>query len=258
VADLADKSGSVYSNIVNNNDDSVTFTVPNVPVLGVESVVATVDNSAAGSAATLTITIRDQDGQVIAQKAMPTTIPAADTGVATFAVGLDDAGASATGTGIQFDTDPQAGDWLYVETTGSNPATAHGVDVLASADINLESSGGRIDLTAIGDDATIASAFRTHVTGVTDVFLAADSITATATFNSIDATGTGAQSVIDAEDSGEGGGLHCQKTKVFVKQIGSNAAWVFQVQDALGNVLFQVDHDGSLHGKTGKSLVFDL
>lgn len=32
----------------------------------------------------------------------------------------------------------------------------------------------------------------------------------------------------------------------------------FRVLDHLGNVIFQVDEDGDLHGKTGKTLTFDL
>jgi hypothetical protein len=33
---------------------------------------------------------------------------------------------------------------------------------------------------------------------------------------------------------------------------------VFQVQDETGALIFQVRNDGSLHGKTGKTLTFDL
>jgi hypothetical protein len=92
---LADQSGDVNSNLTTGTGtESATYTVPgNVPVK-VESVVATITNGSA-SAVTPEVTIRDQSGVVIARKAQRVTIPAGDTGTATFALRLDDDEAAA-------------------------------------------------------------------------------------------------------------------------------------------------------------------
>jgi hypothetical protein len=96
---LADRSGDVYSNIVNNNDASVTFTVPGDVILAVESVAATVDNAAGGNAATLTLTITDSAGEVIAKIPQASTIPVGDTGTATWALRLSGDRTTATSAG---------------------------------------------------------------------------------------------------------------------------------------------------------------
>jgi hypothetical protein len=72
-------------------------TMPSNVALKVESVVATVSNGS-GSAVTPELTIKDAAGTVIATKRQASSIPAGDTGTATFALRLaDDGGASAAG-----------------------------------------------------------------------------------------------------------------------------------------------------------------
>jgi hypothetical protein len=90
VALLADQSADVNSNLVSGTgSESAVYTVPGGVPVKVESVVATVTNGA-GVAVTPEVTIRDQSGVVIARKAQRVTIPAGDSGTATFALRLDD------------------------------------------------------------------------------------------------------------------------------------------------------------------------
>lgn len=46
------------------------------------------------------------------------------------------------GTGIQFDTYPQAGNWLYAETTGGTGSPhGYGIELVATDDISMETDG---------------------------------------------------------------------------------------------------------------------
>ncbi len=154
---LADKSADVNSNLVSgNNTQSLTFTMPGGVAMKVLSVVATVTNGA-GSAVTPELTIKDQSGVVIAARKQSSSIPAGDTGTATWALRLDDdsAGTSPGGSGIQFDTDPQSGGFLTIETTGFDPVTGNGVDfnVTGTNDmvVHLPSSGGGVTAAFVVD-----------------------------------------------------------------------------------------------------------
>lgn len=90
MANLADKSGDAYSNIVQGTGTATaTFVMPGTVPLAVSSVVATVDNTAGGDTRA-TLVIRDQAGEVIATKRQGAVIPAGDTGTATWALRLDD------------------------------------------------------------------------------------------------------------------------------------------------------------------------
>lgn len=94
MAKLLDFGGSVDSNLVQGlGTNSVTFTMPGNVGLAVESVLATINNTA-GGVTTAKLTIRDQSGEVIATKPQRDTIPAGDTGTATWALRLGDDGAS--------------------------------------------------------------------------------------------------------------------------------------------------------------------
>lgn len=113
MANVPDIGGDAGSNIVvGTGTDTVTYTMPSAPGQKVTSVVATVDNSA-GPAITPKVVIRDSSGQVIATNRQADSIPAGDTGTASFSLRL-----SANGSGeraIRFDNDNQGGG-LYVQT----------------------------------------------------------------------------------------------------------------------------------------------
>lgn len=102
MAKLPDGSGDAYSNVVaGNGTQTATFTLPNTVLLDVSSVVATVTNGSA-SAVTPEVTVRDQAGVVIATTAQTSSIPAGDSGTATFARRLvvSTAGAVIGGGGV--------------------------------------------------------------------------------------------------------------------------------------------------------------
>ena len=135
MANVPDIGGDASSNIVvGAGTDTVTYRLPDTPGQKVTSVVATVNNGAA-SGVTPKIVIRDSSGQVIATNTQTDSIPAADTGTATFALRLADKG----GGGIKFNKDPQSGGFLFVETTGSDPTTGDGIDLIAANQVTVHS-----------------------------------------------------------------------------------------------------------------------
>jgi hypothetical protein len=78
------------SNIVTGaGSSSVQFKLPGSPQYIIQSVVATVDNTAGGDT-TATLTYADTNGEVIAKRPQGAVIPAGDTGTATFALRLTD------------------------------------------------------------------------------------------------------------------------------------------------------------------------
>jgi hypothetical protein len=137
VANLVDGSGDAGSNLVQGRGtNSATFPMPNNVPLAVSSVLATINNAAGGDT-TAELVVRDSSGEVIATKRQSEVIPAGGTGTATFALRLTDEGAAGA-AGIEFDTFPQAGTWLYIETTGSDPNTGNGLDLVAAKVINIQ------------------------------------------------------------------------------------------------------------------------
>lgn len=161
--------GAQPRTVVVNGDGSttLTFPVPAATIFALESVYVEVDTSGAGPT-TATLTIADQSGQVIATKRQGQTIDAGASGSATWALRLaDEAAAAPVGGGIQFDTFPQAGEWLFVETTGPGTTpfgfgielkpsdgllvnTPRAMQVFAGQGIGLTATGGNVGLIATG------------------------------------------------------------------------------------------------------------
>lgn len=88
----ADQLFDAGSNLVSGNGTrSATFTMPHNAAIKVESVVAAITNGS-GSAVTPELTIQDQSGVVIAKIRQSQTIPAGDTGSATWALRVAESG----------------------------------------------------------------------------------------------------------------------------------------------------------------------
>jgi hypothetical protein len=77
-----------------NGTSTLSYTIPGAG-LDLESVYAVIDASAATTDVTAELTIADQSGVVIAKRTQAVTVPAADTGSATWALRLDDDNAAA-------------------------------------------------------------------------------------------------------------------------------------------------------------------
>jgi len=223
VANLVDNSGDATSNLVaGNGTASAVFTMPGTVALQVESVVATVDNSAGGDT-TAQLTVRDQSGVVIATKRQDDVIPAGGTGHATFALRLDNAGG-----GIRFNKHNQ-GTWLYILATGNDPATGLG-SIYLQGDNEIQIRTPFMYLK--GDDS---APMRLYNFTLLDIQC-----------DAVNVLGTPGGVFIQ----GDQGGVYVQSSHAGVGG--------FTVADQSGQALFQVDPDGSLHGRTGKTLVFDL
>lgn len=127
-----DKTADVYSNIVNNNSRSVTFSLPKNVELDVESVVATITNSSTAICKP-TMTISDSSGQVIAAIRQGVGIPAADSGNATWALRLGGDSESTIFTqGLFFETE-LTGTAVSIDTTGTDISGGNVLEVWAYA-----------------------------------------------------------------------------------------------------------------------------
>lgn len=129
-----------------NGSGTLTYTLSS-DSFDVESVYVSVDATAAASAVTAELTIKDQSGVVIARKKQTATIAAGSTGSATWALRLDDDGTStASGLDVKFDTSPQVGTFLEVTTTANTYFTAH--------KFTIDTTGGTEIILASGTDIT--------------------------------------------------------------------------------------------------------
>lgn len=131
---------------------TVTYTLPPGVTFDVEAVYIEVDTTGAGADVTAELSISEQSGVVIARKAQTQTIDAGASGSATWALRLsDEAATPSPGGGIQFDTYPQAGNWLYVEGTNGvgspDGETIELHDTSAGAfGIRIHSDAGQVDM----------------------------------------------------------------------------------------------------------------
>lgn len=236
MAELIDFGGEANSNLVAGlGTNEAVFTMPGNRGLKVQSVLATIDNTA-GGATTAKVTVRDSSGQVIATETQGDTIPAADTGTATFALraGLNG------GAGIRFNRE-NVGGFLHVTTTAETKFTAGDyfqVDAtsllfLTSLATMLVNVGTNFNLTVV--DEFTADTGATTINGGTGI-----------TLNS---------SAGFVEAFAPNAGFHITDTEW---QLLLANGTPFTVYDHNNAPIFRVDEDGDLHGKTGKSLTFDL
>jgi hypothetical protein len=231
---------------------TATYQLPPGLFQYIESILVELDNGAA-VAVRPTLKVETVNGRVMATKRQGESVPAGDTGTATWALRLTDEG----GAGIQFDV-LNVGGWLDVEATGDN----------AGVGIKMVADTGSMELTAT--EATVET---------TTGDLEFDS------FNTIKLFGdpVNGEVIIDASDIILSGGPNDSEFNfggnlVFI--VGGASAWTFEgvfaeeyqqgatmqiltgksltVLNNSGNPIFRVNEDGSLQGKTGKTLTFNL
>ncbi len=136
------------------NADTVSYTLAPGLAQFIQAVYIEVDNSAGGDTNPV-LSISEQSGVVIAKKRQGESIPAGDSGTATWALRLTDESTGTGSGGIQFDT-LNVGDWLDVHATGAN----------AGNGIKLNSDAGQIKLTVNGGNSELDM----QTSGQTDLF----------------------------------------------------------------------------------------
>jgi hypothetical protein len=217
------------------------YEVPNATEIIPRAVSATFDGTAAGTAFLPAIEIVSDGGVVVARVATDTAVAAGGSAFVTFAPFLRAAGASAAGGGIQFDTFPQDGDWLYVRVTDGTGAPSgiplHFYDSsTAPVGIRLESDNGEIDIQAFGNQLALSS--HGVLSTLTDVSMTSD----VGAFYRI--------TVADDLRIDVGNGM----------SVALNfAGTMFTVLDHLGSPLFEVRENGSIHGRAAVgAITWDL
>lgn len=132
---------------------TLTYVLPLQGTFVVESVVADIDATAA-PATRPSVRVLDKSGAVIATKRQGESIPAADTGSATWALRLDGDG-SAAATGIEFDKDNQGG---YLDVTANNVDPGGRGIWLRDASggyTRIEAGNARLDLNRVANQALL-------------------------------------------------------------------------------------------------------
>lgn len=226
-------------NIPGSGTDTQQYTLAPGLLQYVQAVYVEIDNTN-GSDTRPVLTISEQSGVVIAKKRQGESVPGFDTGSATWALRLVD-----EFHGIEYDIINQGG-FLDVRTSGR---------------LHLQS----------GDDMTLRGDGGFHVDAFRELALVSHSLAFPLLLFSFagvvlqDNTNTSTHQLVNGGTVGGSSG-----TLALVETFGGSAghphsvvirmfdAKNVQVEDSQGNALFRVDADGSLHGKTGKALTFDL
>lgn len=116
----------VSLSVLGDQDAPVTYTVPGAQEIIVKACQATFDGTDAVGSFLPIVQFVSPAGRVIATAQGP-AIAAGSIGDVSFFPHVA-AAASSSGSGIQYDTYPQSGDWLYSETTGEGGPNGAGVD----------------------------------------------------------------------------------------------------------------------------------
>jgi hypothetical protein len=133
-------SGTLYVPLAGDGFAPQAYTVPGTVELDLTAVRADFDGSGASGDFFPVVEILDSSGNIMAQ-AVGSTVAAGGSASVTFAPFLRSA-AAAAGGGIQFDTQPQAGQFLYAEADGPG-TTADGYAIQLS-----DPNGNGIGLTS--------------------------------------------------------------------------------------------------------------
>lgn len=104
--------------------NGATYTVPGADTIEPLAASVSYDGSGASGDFMPCLSIYSQDGHLISRTFPQASVAAGASAEVSFIPFVPPASGAAAGGGIQFDTEPQSGDWLYVETTGAGPAVA--------------------------------------------------------------------------------------------------------------------------------------
>jgi hypothetical protein len=176
-----------------NGAAPLSYEIVESGTVDLQSVFARFDGSLASGPWRAALTIRAQNGTILGRVFPSDELAAGDSADVTFAPFLRGSTTSTpSGGGIQFDTDPQSGDWLVVETTDSVPSgtgagygialrpsdgfnitTPNNVQVLATTGVGITASNGNVAIFAGGAGRTLSlTSNRVFATGLIDFVLA--------------------------------------------------------------------------------------
>jgi hypothetical protein len=202
------------------------------------AVSATFDGTAAAGDFVPAVVIISDSGDVVGRFPCAAVLATGDSAFVTFAPFLrNDTGL----TGIFYDF-ANKGDWLSIEATGTGAHLGSSIYLKTAGDLRWD-IGNDWDIDTIGQDWNISGPTRDwNVSPGRDWNTGSGRDTNLNTGRDFNILTTGALNAIGT-------------TGIF---LGIKAGTSVTVQDHLGNAIFRVDENGDLHGKTGKSLVFDL
>jgi hypothetical protein len=218
------------------------YMVPGGPSLALIAVKADFDGTSSGVDFVPMVEIISPAGDVMAF-GKGEKVLAGGSVTQTFAPFLRGAATQTAGGGIKFDTYPQLGDWLYVETNNAaGSPNGYGTEIYDSSaggdGIRIHSDNGDLQFFC-GGTANFSGVAVTISSGVGGTIVAGSVLTLS--------TSSTVKMVQQA-----GGGLGGQEFSIDV------TGGIHRVKSSNGQAVFEVHADGSLHGQTGKSLVFDL
>jgi hypothetical protein len=276
----------------------LTFTIPPGVEFNVESVLAEVDTSAAGSTIG-ELSIADQSGAVIATKRQSTPIPGGSSGSETWALRLDDDTAGSGGSGWQYNID-NTGGWGLLETVGnptlptSQPSSFTFGDSPSSYSFAVNSDDGTVFTNnpgtfshvvtieaggngTLGGTAlfiqTDASAGASGTTGILEDINGGSGNTTGVAVAAGSASGTiqGVSSQVDQTSGGatlpayavnalatSNGSGDTIGVRCMGHALGGALACALQCVDHTGKPIFEVRDDGSVHILLGTAIIADL
>lgn len=269
------------------------YTVPGAGEIILKGAYAHMDGTAAGVSWIPCLRVKTPNGNVMLECIGDTVVAGASADVTWFP-GVGPPETASSGSGIQFNTEPQSGTFLAVTTTGVD-ATGYGqvytdtggggINFIVTGDaggffgtsvaVESNDTGSTpslpfgVDAKAVNNNAT-AEGLTAEITGTTGTFGAAASIgtaTVTAAGSSSTAsayTGTGVTAgsgdatggsfIGSATGTGREIGLSCNTNG---HQTGAKSLALLCLNH-LGAAIFEVRDDGSVHIKTGTTVQADL
>jgi hypothetical protein len=136
----------------------LTYTLAETGTVDVQSIFAHFNGGGAGGTFRPMVTVRSQNGAILARGFPTDSVAAGDSADVTFAPFLRGGGASAGTGGLQFDTYPQSGGWFYAETTtDAGSPNGRGWQVKSEERVEISSTSGYVDIEADAGQVTLSS-----------------------------------------------------------------------------------------------------
>ena len=240
------------------------------------SIFAHVDGTGASGAFLICVTYKDQNGNRFSRAFNATSVAAGASADVSWFPGGDLGATAASGGGIQFNTNPQGGTYLDVQTTGNDGVVASGINFAPTDGFRVTGTDGQTGPTVFVSQTTAHAnvGFTTAQIINDDGGLNANSPTVLQLSASKTGTGAGGAVGLDTNGDIEGGsgdavGILASATnnsggrEIAVScqtqgnRVGANSLALLCLSSAAANI-FQVRNDGSVHIKAGTAVIADL